>query len=34
MDLIEKRTSDQEAGFILTTLDEKHSYEYDKELKL
>lgn len=34
MELIHKRCDEQEAGFILTSLGEKHGYEYTRELML
>lgn len=34
LDLIHKRTVEQGAGFVLTTLGDLHGYNYDKELKL
>lgn len=34
LDLIHKRTVEQGAGFVLTTLGDLHGYDYDKELKL
>lgn len=34
LDLIHKRTVEQGAGFVLTTLGDLHNYDYDQELKL
>ncbi|MFT5779424.1 MAG: ABC-type lipoprotein export system ATPase subunit [Crocinitomicaceae bacterium] len=34
MDLIHKRTVEQNAGFVLTTLGDSHGYQFDQELKL
>lgn len=34
LDLIDKRTNEQGAGFVLTTLGDFHSFNYDQELKL
>lgn len=34
LDMIQERTKEQEAGFVLTTLGEHYGYSYDRELKL
>ena len=34
LQMIHDRTSEQNAGFVLTTLGDFHNYEYDQELKL
>ncbi len=34
MKLIHKRSEEQKAGFVLTTLGDSHGYNYDQELKL